>query len=156
MKANRVGVILNGVTGRMGANQHLMRSIVPIIRDGGVPLGADETIIPDPILVGRNAGKLEKLCERSGIKKMTTHLEEALADPGNLIYFDAQTTGRRADGVRQAVQAGKHVYCEKPVAVDVKTALDLHASCQKPGVKSGVVQGKLWLGKEVSKRVTDG
>lgn len=145
MKAHRVGVILNGVTGRMGTHQHLMRSIVPIIQEGGVALGADETIIPDPILVGRNAGKLEKLCELSGINKMTTELEEALADPGNLIYFDAQTTGRRAEGVRQAVQAGKHVYCEKPVAVDVKTALDLHALCQKAGVKSGVVQDKLWL-----------
>ena len=145
MKAHRVGVILNGVTGRMGTHQHLVRSIVPIIQEGGVALGADETIIPDPILVGRNAGKLEKLCELSGINKMTTELEEALADPGNLIYFDAQTTGRRAEGVRQAVQAGKHVYCEKPVAVDVKTALDLHALCQKAGVKSGVVQDKLWL-----------
>ena len=145
MKAHRVGVILNGVTGRMGTHQHLMRSIVPIIQEGGVALGADETIIPDPILVGRNAGKLEKLCELSGINKMTTELEEALADPDNLIYFDAQTTGRRAEGVRQAVQAGKHVYCEKPVAVDVKTALDLHALCQKAGVKSGVVQDKLWL-----------
>ena len=145
MKAHRVGVILNGVTGRMGTHQHLMRSIVPIIQEGGVALGADETIIPDPILVGRNAGKLEKLCELSGINKMTTELEEALADPGNRIYFDAQTTGRRAEGVRQAVQAGKHVYCEKPVAVDVKTALDLHALCQKAGVKSGVVQDKLWL-----------
>ena len=96
MKAHRVGVILNGVTGRMGTHQHLMRSIVPIIQEGGVALGADETIIPDPILVGRNAGKLEKLCELSGINKMTTELEEALADPDNLIYFDAQTTGRRA------------------------------------------------------------
>jgi len=145
MKEHRVGVILNGVTGRMGTNQHLMRSIVPIIKEGGVRLGVDETIIPEPILVGRNAAKLEKLCKLSGVSKMTTHLEEALADPGNLIYFDAQTTGRRAEGVRQAVQAGKHVYCEKPVAVDVKTALDLDALCRKAGVKSGVVQDKLWL-----------
>ncbi len=105
MKEHRIGIIMNGVTGRMGTNQHLMRSIVEIIKQGGVKIGAGETIMPDPILVGRDANKLEKLCQQSGVKKMTTNVDEALADPYNQIYFDAQTTGRRAEGVRKAVKA---------------------------------------------------
>jgi predicted dehydrogenase len=145
MKEHRIGIIMNGVTGRMGTNQHLMRSIVEIIKQGGVKVGAAETIMPDPVLVGRDANKLEKLCKLSGVTKMTTQLEEALADPHNSIYFDAQTTGRRAEGVRQAVKAGKHVYCEKPTAVDTRTALELYQLCQEAGLKHGVVQDKLWL-----------
>ncbi len=145
MKEHKIGIIMNGVTGRMGTNQHLMRSIVEIIKQGGVKVGAAETIIPDPILVGRDANKLSALCKRSGVTRMTTRLEEALEDPYNVIYFDAQTTGRRAEGVRQAVKAGKHVYCEKPTAVDTATALELYRLCQAAGLKNGVVQDKLWL-----------
>ena len=145
MKEHKIGIILNGVTGRMGTNQHLMRSLVPIIKQGGIPVNANEMIMPDPILVGRNPDKLKSLCDVSGINKTTTDLDEALADPHNVIYFDAQTTGRRADAVRKAVKAGKHVYCEKPIAVDVETAVELFTLCQKAGVKNGVVQDKLWL-----------
>jgi predicted dehydrogenase len=145
MKQHKVGIIMNGVTGRMGTNQHLMRSIVAIIKQGGVAISPEEVIMPDPILVGRNAAKLEKLCRMSGVEKMTTDLDEALSDPHNIIYFDAQTTGRRAGGVRKAVAAGKHVYCEKPTAVDTKTALDLYQLCKDAGIKNGVVQDKLWL-----------
>lgn len=145
MKQHKVGIIMNGVTGRMGTNQHLMRSIVAIIKQGGVAVSPEEVIMPDPILVGRNAAKLEKLCRMSGVEKMTTDLDEALSDPDNIIYFDAQTTGRRAAGVRKAVAAGKHVYCEKPTAVDTKTALDLYQLCKDAGIKNGVVQDKLWL-----------
>jgi predicted dehydrogenase len=141
----KIGIILNGVTGRMGTNQHLMRSIVPMIQAGGLRVGDNEVILPDPILVGRNPDKLAKLQEMSGVTKSTTHLDEALADPHNLIYFDAQTTGRRAEAVRRAVRAGKHVYCEKPVSEDVDTALDLYRLCRAAGVKNGVVQDKLWL-----------
>ena len=90
MKYYNIGIIMNGVTGRMGTNQHLLRSIAAIIKQGGVKIGEEETIMPDPILVGRNSGKLEKICELSGVKKMTTDLDEALADKNNLIYFDAQ------------------------------------------------------------------
>lgn len=145
MKEHKVGIIMNGVTGRMGTNQHLLRSIAAIIKQGGVKVGQDEVIMPDPILVGRNAAKLEKLCQQAGVHKMTTNLDEALADPYNIIYFDAQTTGRRAEGVRKAVEAGKHVYCEKPTAVDTATALELYHLCKKAGLKNGVVQDKLWL-----------
>jgi predicted dehydrogenase len=145
MTTHRIGIIMNGVTGRMGTNQHLIRSIDAIIKQGGLRIGADEVIMPDPILVGRNESKLRDLCARSSATRWTTDLEAALANPEDTVYFDAQTTGRRADGVRKAVAAGKHIYCEKPIAVDSKTALELYELCQKAGVKNGVVQDKLWL-----------
>lgn len=145
MKQHNIGIIMNGVTGRMGTNQHLLRSIAAIIKQGGVKISEEETIMPDPILVGRNSSKLEKLCEQSGVKRMTTNLNEALADKNNIIYFDAQVTGRRADAVKQAVKAGKHIYCEKPVATDTETAMELYQLCKDAGLKNGVVQDKLWL-----------
>ncbi len=145
LTTHRVGVIMNGVTGRMGTNQHLMRSIVEIIKQGGVKISPTEVIMPDPILVGRNAVKLQKLCERSGVEKYTTNVDEVLQDDQYSIYFDAQTTGRRAEAVRKAAAAGKHVYCEKPTATDTETALDIYRVCQQHGVKNGVVQDKLWL-----------
>ena len=145
MKQHRIGIIMNGVTGRMGTNQHLLRSIVPIIQQGGVSCGPDETILPDPVLVGRNPDKLRRLCDLSGVEKMTTDLDEALPDPHNAIYFDAQTTDRRAESVRRAVAAGKHVYCEKPSAADLATALELYQLCERAGLRNGVVQDKLWL-----------
>ncbi len=145
MKIHRVGIIMNGVTGRMGTNQHLMRSIVEIIKQGGVQLSPNEFIMPDPVLVGRNEVKLKKLAEMSGVKKWTTNLDAVMNDPAYEIYFDAQTTGRRADAVRQAAQAGKHVYCEKPIATDTATAMELYRICEDAGIKHGVVQDKLWL-----------
>lgn len=145
MKEHKVGIIMNGVTGRMGTNQHLLRSIAEIIKQGGVKLGGRETIMPDPVLVGRDRSKLEKLSALSGVKKISTNLEETLADTNNIIYFDSQTTGRRADAVKLAVKAGKHIYCEKPIAVDTKTALELYKLCTDAKLKNGVVQDKLWL-----------
>ncbi|MFA7490094.1 MAG: Gfo/Idh/MocA family oxidoreductase [Mariniphaga sp.] len=145
MTVHKVGIIMNGVTGRMGTNQHLMRSIVEIIKQGGVQVSAQEFIMPDPVLVGRNEIKLKKLAEISGINKWTTDLDSVMNDPSFSVYFDAQTTGRRADAVKKAAKAGKHIYCEKPVAVDTQTALDLYHFCEEAGVKHGVVQDKLWL-----------
>ena len=145
MKQHNIGIIMNGVTGRMGTNQHLLRSIAAIIKQGGVPVGSGETIMPDPILVGRDENKLKKLCALTGITKMSTDLDKALNDPANIIYFDSQTTGRRADAVRKAVAAGKHIYCEKPIAVSTEVAVELYDLCTKAGLKNGVVQDKLWL-----------
>lgn len=145
MKTHIVGIIMNGVTGRMGKNQHLLRSIVEIIRQGGVRISENETILPDPILVGRNEVKLKELAELSGVKKYTTDLEKVMNDPGYTVYFDAQTTGRRAEAVKLASSRGKHVYCEKPTASDFNTAMDIYEHCEHAGVKHGVVQDKLWL-----------
>ncbi|MEM7657060.1 MAG: Gfo/Idh/MocA family oxidoreductase [Bacteroidota bacterium] len=140
-----IGIIMNGVTGRMGTNQHLMRSIVEIIKQGGVQISPTEVIMPDPILVGRNAVKLQKLCKRSGIDKWTTNLDETLADDRYHIYFDASITSQRAKGVRAAVAAGKHVYCEKPTGVTLEEAVELYHLCKNAGIKHGVVQDKLFL-----------
>ena len=144
MSTRTIGVIMNGVTGRMGANQHLLRSIVPIIRQGGVP-AADTLILPEPLLVGRNAGKLEAVARAAGLARWTTDLDSALSDPRMSVYFDAQTTLQRAAGVKKAIAAGKHVYCEKPTAAGSREALELYALAKKQGVKHGVVQDKLWL-----------
>jgi predicted dehydrogenase len=129
----------------MGTNQHLMRSIVPIIQEGGVRCENGLILVPDPVLVGRNEEKLRKLGSLSGITRMTTHLQEALDDPGNEVYFDAQTTGKSAEDVKKAIQAGKHIYCEKPVASTTQEALELYRLCGEAGLKNGVVQDKLWL-----------
>jgi predicted dehydrogenase len=145
MKQHNVGIIMNGVTGRMGTNQHLLRSINEIIKQGGVKTGSGETIMPDPVLVGRDENKLRKLCEMTGISKMSTDLDAVLKDPSFSVYFDAQTTGRRAEGVKKAVKAGKHIYCEKPIAVSTDVAMDLYRMCRDAGLKNGVVQDKLWL-----------
>jgi predicted dehydrogenase len=101
--------------------------------------------MPDPVLAGRDAVKLEKLSKMSGVEKWTTDLRKVMNDPYYQIYFDAQTTGKRAECVKEAARAGKHVYCEKPIAVDTATALELYRVCEKAGVKHGVVQDKLWL-----------
>lgn len=145
MKLHTVGIIMNGVTGRMGTNQHLIRSIAEIIKEGGVRINSSETIIPDPVLVGRDENKLRNLCSMTGITKMNTDLDAVLNDPCNIVYFDAQTTGRRADAIRMAVKAGKHIYCEKPIAVSTEVAMELYELCTKAGLKNGVVQDKLWL-----------
>lgn len=140
-----IGIIMNGVTGRMGRNQHLMRSILPIIEDGGLPLEGGRLLVPKPILVGRNARKLELLSRESGIERWTTSLDEVLSDPDYPLYFDAQTTLRRAECVGQAIAAGKHVYCEKPTGVSLEEAYELYRKAAEAGVRQGVVQDKLWL-----------
>ena len=136
---------MNGVTGRMGTNQHLIRSLAAIIAEGGLKATENDVILPDLVLVGRNKNKLKKLAERVQIENWTTNLEEVLADKNYKIYFDAQTTGRRADAIKKAVAAEKHIYCEKPIATSTEIALELYRECEKAGVKHGVVQDKLWL-----------
>jgi len=145
VKKHNVGIIMNGVTGRMGTNQHLIRSIKAIIDKGGVQIAPDETIMPDPILVGRNEVKLRELATRTGIARFTTDLAGALSNPADSVYFDAALTGLRPAGVRQAIAAGKHVYCEKPTATSAAEAHALFREATVAGVKNGVVQDKLWL-----------
>lgn len=145
MKTHTIGIIMNGVTGRMGTNQHLVRSILAIRKEGGVRVNADEVIVPEPVLVGRNANKLAKLSAAHGDIPWSTDLDALLRDDACSVYFDAQTTLLRHDAVKKAIAAGKHVYCEKPTAVNSKDALELHTLAEAAGVKHGVVQDKLWL-----------
>ena len=145
MKVHKIGVIMNGVTGRMGTNQHLIRSLATIISQGGVKVNDNEIILPHLVLVGRNESKLKKLAERTQVERWTTNLDEVLKEDQYQIYFDAQTTGRRADAIKKAVAAGKNVYCEKPIATSTEVALELYRLCEKANVKHGVVQDKLWL-----------
>ena len=145
MKQNKIGIIMNGVTGRMGANQHLVRSIVAIRKQGGVLLPDGSSLMPEPVLVGRNEAKLRQLAESNGIARWSTDLAACIADPDYSIYFDAQTTQRRVADVTTAIRAGKHVYCEKPVSETLAQALELARLAKEHGVKHGVVQDKLFL-----------
>ena len=145
MKVHKIGIIMNGVTGRMGTNQHLIRSIKAIIDQGGVKLSDDEIIMPDPVLVGRSESKLKALAARVGVSRVSTNLDAELADAGNQIYFDSTLTGQRPTGVRKAIAAKKHIYCEKPTATTSAEALALAKEVTAAGLKNGVVQDKLWL-----------
>ncbi len=145
MAVRNIGIIMNGVTGRMGTNQHLIRSILAIRGQGGISLPGGDVIMPDPILVGRQANKLQALATAHGVERYSTDLEACLADPYNEIYFDSQTTVRRADSIKLAIAAGKHIYCEKPTAVNFEGALELARIAAEAGVSNGVVQDKLFL-----------
>src|SRR5882757_2677835 len=145
MAEQRLGIIMNGVTGRMGMNQHLARSVMAIRKEGGVRLADGTRVIPDPILVGRNAEKLRKLAGEHGVERWTTDLDEALENPADAVFFDAASTRLRPVLLKKALASKKHVYCEKPVATSLAQALDLYRAAKKAGVRHGVVQDKLWL-----------
>jgi predicted dehydrogenase len=140
-----IGIVLNGVTGRMGYRQHLVRSLLAIREQGGLELADGTRLWPEPILVGRREGALKDIAERHGLERWTTDLDQALAEPDAEIYFDAQVTPARAAAIRKAIAAGKHVYTEKPVAETVEEALALAALARDAGVRHGVVQDKLFL-----------
>ncbi len=145
MPEERLGIIMHGVTGRMGMNQHLARSVAAIMKQGGVTLADGSRVMPDPILVGRNAEKLAELARAYGVARWTTDLDAALANRDDAVFFDAASTQLRPTLVKKAIAAGKHVYCEKPVATNLAEALDLYRAAKQAGVKHGVVQDKLWL-----------
>lgn len=157
MTRRSIGIIVNGVTGRMGYRQHLVRSLLAIRESGGVTLTDGTTIWPEPVLVGRNETKLRELAERHGLTDWTTDLTSALARDDVEIYFDAQVTQQREKAIRQAIEAGKHIYTEKPLAEDTAAALDLARAADAAGVRTGVVQDKLFLpGLRKLKRLVDG
>ena len=136
---------MHGVTGRMGMNQHLIRSIVAIRKQGGVTLSNGDRVMPDPILIGRNAEKIAALARAHGIERWGTNLEEALANPEDTVFFDAGTTQMRPTLLAQAIRAGKHVYCEKPIATNLNEAVEIARLAQRSGLKHGAVQDKLFL-----------
>ncbi|SCG15924.1 Predicted dehydrogenase [Micromonospora echinofusca] len=157
MTRRSIGIIVNGVTGRMGYRQHLVRSLLAIREQGGVPLTDGTSIWPEPVLVGRNETRLREIAERHGLTDWTTDLSAALARDDVEIYFDAQVTQQREKAIRRALEAGKHVYTEKPLAEDTEGALDLARAARAAGVRTGVVQDKLFLpGLRKLKRLIDG
>lgn len=145
MTQHRLGIIMNGVTGRMGMNQHLIRSILAIRADGGVRLPSGDTVMPDPILVGRNAEKVEALAKAHGVERWTTDLDAALANPDDRLFFDAATTQMRKELLLKAIDAGKDIYTEKPIAESLDDAMEIVRAANAKGVKGGVVHDKLSL-----------
>jgi len=140
-----LGIVMHGITGRMGYNQHLVRSILAIREQGGLQLSNGDYLMPDPILVGRNADKIEAIARKHGLTRTTTDLDRALADPNNKIFFDAGSTQMRVALLKKAIEAGKHVYCEKPISETLEEALSVATLAEQRGVKNGVVQDKLYL-----------
>jgi predicted dehydrogenase len=145
MSRKVVHVAVNGVTGRMGYRQHLVRSLLSIREQGGVLLDDGTAVVPEPVLVGRNEEKLRDIAERHSIQRWTTSLDDVLGDPGIDIYFDSQVTTAREASLRQAIAAGKHVYTEKPIAESLSGALNLACAARAAGITHGVVQDKLFL-----------
>jgi predicted dehydrogenase len=144
MALNTVGIVIEGATGRLGTTQHL-RALMAIRAEGGLPLGNGDRLLPEPVLLGRNPAKLAALAEAHGGLKWSTERDTALADPDIAIYFDASATGGRPERAGAAIDAGKHVYLEKPVAETLPAALGLARQAQRAGLKNGVVQDKLFL-----------
>jgi predicted dehydrogenase len=145
MGRTTIGIVLNGVTGRMGLRQHLLRSVLAIRQDGGLPLSDSSVLWPEPVLVGRSETKLRDIAEQHGLTDWTTDLPAALARPDVQIYFDAQVTSARVKALQMAIDAGKHIYTEKPVAETLEQAVELARLADAAGVKHGVVQDKLYL-----------
>jgi len=145
MGEQRLGLIMHGITGRMGYNQHLVRSVLAIRDQGGIMLKNGDRLVPDPILVGRNADRVRAVAERHGVTRWSDDLDAALANPDDTVFFDAGTTQMRAQLLERALAAGKHVYCEKPTSDDLDTAVKLARTARASGLKHGVVQDKLFL-----------
>jgi predicted dehydrogenase len=143
MPTHRIGVIINGATGRMGTTQH-MANLLAIAHEGGLPLRNGDRLIPDLLLVGRDAGRLQALATAQGGQRWTTCLDEAFAGP-EAIFMDCAATGDRPARVRKAIAAGKHIHIEKPTAPTVEDAMDLARAAHAAGLKHGVIQDKLFL-----------
>lgn len=156
MRQTRIGIIMHGVTGRMGMNQHLIRSVLAIQEQGGIALKDGSQLVPDIIIVGRNAEKVEALAKRHGIERWTDDLDAALANPDDTLFFDAASTKLRPALLRKAIDAGKDVYCEKPISESLEEAVAIAKYAKQKGVKNGIVHDKLDLpGLAKLKRLRD-
>ncbi len=142
---DKIVIALNGVTGRMGYRQHLVRSVLAIRDEGGLALPDGRRVQVEPVLVGRNEAKLRDIAERHDVKRWSTDLDAVLADDEVSVYFDAQITATREEALTAAIDAGKHVYTEKPTATTVEGALALARRAREAGIVAGVVHDKLYL-----------
>jgi predicted dehydrogenase len=145
MSSSVLRIAMNGITGRMGYHQHLLRSILPIRDAGGVELLDGSRIQVEPILVGRNEAKVRQIAAQHGVEHWTTDADAVIADPSVDIYFDAQVTSRRAAALTAAMKAGKHIYTEKPTAETLDEAVELARLARDSGITAGVVHDKLYL-----------
>lgn len=145
MKTKRIGIIMHGVTGRMGMNQHLIRSVLAIRNQGGIALADGTQLMPDPIIVGRNASKVATLARKLGVERVSDDIDAALANPDDTIFFDAASTQLRPGLLRKAIDAGKHVYSEKPVSEGLEDAIAIARYAKEKSVKNGIVHDKLDL-----------
>ncbi|MDB5516285.1 MAG: putative dehydrogenase [Tardiphaga sp.] len=145
MASKSIRILMDGVTGRLGQNQHLIRSLLAIRNEGGLVLANGDRLVPEPVLLGRNAEKLATLASAHGGLAWSTDVAASLADPAVKIYFDAALTAGRVGRAKRAIAAGKHIYLEKPVADSLDDALDLYRAAKAAGVKHGVVQDKVFL-----------
>src|SRR5262249_37409065 len=141
MATRTIGIIVNGATGRIGSTQHLVNALVPIIEEGGLPLGGDR-LLPRLLLVGRDADRVAGVARAHRLSDWSTDLDAALADPAYAVFFDAAATEQRVAVLRKAIAAGKHVYSEKPVAPTVAEGRALLKEASTRGLKHGVVEDK--------------
>jgi predicted dehydrogenase len=156
MSRRDIRIAMNGVTGRMGYRQHLVRSVLALRDQGGILLADGTRLCPEPVLVGRDSERLARIADEHGIARWTTDLDQVLSDPSIDVYFDAQVTSAREVALRAALEAGKHVYTEKPVATSLAGALDIAKLAGGSGLVHGVVQDKLFLpGMRKLRRVAD-
>ena len=157
MSVHTQRIIMNGITGRMGYRQHLVRSILAIRDEGGIELPDGSRLQVEPVLVGRNHDKLAELAARHDIAEFTTDLDGALSDDTASIYFDAQVTSERKKAILKALAAGKHVDTEKPLAETVEEGLEIAEAGAASGTVNGVVHDKIYLpGLIKLKRLVDG
>ncbi|ASU78864.1 gfo/Idh/MocA family oxidoreductase [Actinopolyspora erythraea] len=157
MSQKTLRIALNGVTGRMGYRQHLLRSVLELRDRGGLEIADGERVTVEPVLVGRNSAKLAEMAQRHSIDEWSTELDTVLSDDSVDVYFDAQITSARERGIRAAIAAGKHVYSEKPVAESSSQAVELARLAEQAGIRHGVVHDKLYLpGLLKLRRLIDG
>lgn len=138
-------IAMNGITGRMGYRQHLLRSILPLRDQGGLTMADGSRVTVEPILVGRNAEKVRELANKHNVEQWTTDLDSVINDPTVDIIFDASMTSLRAETLKKAMLAGKHIYTEKPTAETLEEAIELAQIAQDRGLTAGVVHDKLYL-----------
>ena len=153
MTTRRLGIIMNGVTGRMGTNQHLIRSILAIRVQGGVSLANGDRVMPDPILIGRNADKTAALAKQHGIERWSTDLDKALAKKDDEVFFDAATTQMRPALLEKAIAAGKHIYCEKPIATTLAEAMTSRAKRRPSAIRPWRRRPTAFAGSSSTRRI---